>query len=225
MILCLLNERTGKDLANGNHFIPGTAPTPVVRPHGRSLSFSTSKLQSTRTITMPPLLTVFAWVRPSVLNTSYKRIIDANYTAGFYLGSNSGSKYDWIVNNSSLEGCVGGQQVAGQRDFLCGTSDGATRILYVNGVQVASNTCTYLAFTQTVYIGSNPTGGESWTGDIDTFGIFPRVFSAAEVWALYQDPWRLVRAPDRRIVVGITPPAGGSKIPVFLNHYRSQGIM
>ena len=210
-LLSLFNDGSGQDIAKGNHLIPGVAPSPAVRQHGKTLSFdgSSQYLLSTRTIAPGTQFTVFAWVRPATLNISYRRIVETAYDTGFYLGSNTGSQYAWIVNNALLEGCIGGQQVVGQRDFLCGVFDGANRILYVNGVQVASSMATSPSPAIQVSISrwTAGSGGYYWNGDIDTVGVFSRAFPASEIWSIYQDPWRLIKAPPRRLW-----PAGSSNL-------------
>ncbi|MEP6878299.1 MAG: LamG domain-containing protein [Nitrosospira sp.] len=210
-LLSLFNDGSGQDIAKGNHLIPGVAPSPAARQHGKTLSFdgSSQYLLSTRTIAPGTQFTVFAWVRPAALNISYRRIVETAYDTGFYLGSNTGSQYAWIVNNALLEGCIGGQQVAGQRDFVCGVFDGANRILYVNGVQVASSTAASPSAAIQVSISrwTAGSGGYYWNGDIDTVGVFNRAFPASEIWSLYQDPWRLLKAPPRRLW-----PAGSSNL-------------
>ena len=210
-LLSLFNDGSGQDIAKGNHLIPGVAPSPALRQHGKTLSFdgSSQYLLSTRTIAAGTQFTVFAWVRPATLNISYRRIVETAYDTGFYLGSNTGSQYAWIVNNALLEGCIGGQQVVGQRDFLCGVFDGANRILYVNGVQVASSMATSPSPAIQVSISrwTAGSGGYYWNGDIDTVGVFNRAFPASEIWSLYQDPWRLLKAPPRRLW-----PAGSSNL-------------
>ena len=210
-LLSLFNDGSGQDIARDNHLIPGVAPSPAVRQHGKALSFdgSSQYLLSARTIAPGTQFTVFAWVRPATLNSSYRRIIETAYDTGFYLGSNAGSQYAWIVNSALLEGCIGGQQVVGQRDFLCGVFDGVNRVLYVNGVQVASSTATSPSAAIQVSISrwTSGSGGYYWNGDIDTVGMFNRAFPAPEIWSIYQDPWRLIKAPARRLWV-----AGGSGI-------------
>ena len=210
-LLSLFNDGSGQDIAKGNHLIPGVAPSLAARQHGKTLSFdgSSQYLLSTRTIAPGTQFTVFAWVRPAALNISYRRIVETAYDTGFYLGSNTGSQYAWIVNNALLEGCIGGQQVAGQRDFVCGVFDGANRILYVNGVQVASSTAASPSAAIQVSISrwTAGSGGYYWNGDIDTVGVFNRAFPASEIWSLYQDPWRLLKAPPRRLW-----PAGSSNL-------------
>lgn len=211
-LLALCNDGTGRNLARDNHLVGGGlgAAVPILRPHGYSLNFSPEDLITQRSIEIPssaPGLTIFAWVRPEILNTSYRRIAETSYVDGFYLGSNSGSQYLFTLNGASLSLCVGGQQVVGRRDFVCGTFDGSTRILYVNGVQVASASATRPSWTRKMSVGSNASGGEGWTGDIDTVGLFLRPFPASEIWSLYQDPWRLLKAPASRVIIGATAPS------------------
>jgi hypothetical protein len=182
--------------------LPGIAPARTIRQHGYTLSFNGSShyLVSSRTIKPAAQFSVFAWVRPAAVNASYTRIIETDYTSGFYLGSNTASRYCWIVNNASLEGCIGGQQVAGQRDFVCGVFDGSNRILYINGIQAASSAATAPSALLPVYISRwNNTSGYYWNGDIDTVAIFNRALGPSEIWSLYQNPWQLFKAPARRL--------------------------
>lgn len=195
-------DGTGSDIARANHLLPGTAPARTIRQHGYALNFNGSShyLVSARSVKPAAQFTVFAWVRPAAINTSYARIVETDYTSGFYLGSNTASRYCWIVNNASLEGCIGGQQVAGQRDFVCGVFDGSNRILYVNGVQAASGAATAPSGALPVYISRwNNTAGYYWNGDIDTVAIFNRALGSSEIWSLYQNPWQLFKAPARRL--------------------------
>jgi hypothetical protein len=201
-LLSLFNDGSGQDIAKGNHLIPGVTPSLVIRQHGKALSFdgSNSRLFSTRAIPNAAQFTVLAWVRPAALNSGYSRILETRYSSQFYLGSNTGSQYAWIVNNSALEGCVGGQQVVGQRDFLVGAFDGTSAKLYINGVQVGSVATTVPSTSNYMTSGYSNAGGVfAWNGDIDTVGVFNRAFPASEIWSLYQDPWRLLKAPPRRL--------------------------
>jgi hypothetical protein len=198
----------------------------VVRQQGKTLSFNGSNqyLVSTRTITPGAAFTVFAWVRPAALNTAYVRIVETAYDTGFFLGSNGASQYAWIINNASLEGCVGGQQVVGGRDFVCGTFDGTNRILYVNGFQVGSASATAPSTALTVSVGRYSGGAGYWNGDIDTVGVFNRAFPAPEVLSIYKDPWRLIRGvqPKLRITPGAPPPPSAANFRSTLSVYGSR---
>lgn len=205
-ILSLMSDVDGRDIARGNNLTyPAAPPSRVLRPHGYSLNFSgSSRLVSASSVSPGANFSVFAWVRPDVINFSYARIAETAYTTGFYLGSNNGNssaaKYAFIVKGSSLEGCIGGDQSIGQRDFVVGTFGSLTRKLYVNGVQVASSAATTpTVTTDKVYIGHNSGGVNFWRGDIDTFGMLDRTLPPDEIWSLYQNPWQMFRAPPRRI--------------------------
>lgn len=204
-------EVYAQDIANGNNLSPQSGtPTSVITPWGKSLYFdrSTSQLRSTRVIPVLPTFTIMAWVRPTgTLNAGYTRILDTAYDTGFYLGSNSGTQYAFIVNNSSLEGCIGGQQVTGQRDFVVGTFDGTNRVLYVNGIQVASASATAPTVPSYLYVGYTP-GSYVWEGNIDTVGIFQGALAASTIRETYQDPWRIFEAPKR--FIGFSFSAGSS---------------
>jgi hypothetical protein len=204
-LLSLFNDGSGQDIAKGNHLVPGIAPSPVVRQQGKALGFdgASSRLFSTRPIPNAAQFTVFAWVRPAALNSGYSRILETHFSSQFYLGSNTGSQYAWIVSNSALEGCAGGQQVVGQRDFLAGVFDGTSAKLYINGVQVGSIGTTTPSTSNYMVAGYSNAGGVfAWKGDIDTVGVFNRAFPASEIWSLYQDPWCLFKAPPKRLWVG-----------------------
>jgi hypothetical protein len=191
--LALLNMGEGRDLAKGNDLSPlaGTAfPVKVTRQHGYSLNFNGAQyLDTSRALTVTSTFTVFAWVRPDTLNTSYTRILETRYDSGFYLGSNTASQYALIVNNSALEGCIGGQQVVGQRDFVCGVFDNGNIYLYVNGVLAASSTATTPSSGLVLRVGYSNAGGVfAWAGDIDTIGVFNRAFLQAAPRRLYVSP-------------------------------------
>lgn len=210
-IFSLFNDGTGKDIAKGNDLVyPASPPTKILQPQGYALNFDGSdRLVSTNTFPIGNRFTVFAWVRPDFINYSYARIAETAYTTGFYLGSNNGNssaaKYAFIVKGASLEGCIGGQQVIGQRDFVCGTYNGTNRTLYLNGEQVATATASAPSISDKVYIGHNSGGVNFWRGDVDTFAFYQRAFSAEEVQAIYQQPGRLFKAPQRRIFVSAAP--------------------
>jgi hypothetical protein len=46
----------------------------------------------------------------------------------------------------------------------------------------------------------------------------------AEILSLHLDPWQVYRAAPRRIFPA-SAPVGGTAIPVFIHHYRNQGMM
>ena len=205
-ILALFDGIEWRDLT-GNHALSSTvAPTPVIDEHGRSQRYGDvpgTHIRTGSTIPTFPRFTAFAWTRPGTMGTGYKRILETNYSAHFYLGaSSSGNKYNFIVNNSSLTACVGGQQVVGSRDLVGGVYNGTHCILYVNGREAARTTATAPSFAEPLFMGANrgnPNSGEHWVGDIDTVGIFPRAFAAGEMLALYERPDRLLKQPRRRL--------------------------
>jgi len=210
VIVAPLTEQSARDIATRNNFSPGAAAAPalVMRNQGRALYFNgtTTRLQSARAITPGAAFTVFAWCRPTALS-AYVRLVETDHASGFFLGLNTSGKYCWIVNSATPEGCVGGQPTTGQRDFVCGVFDGSNRILYVNGIQVAISPATAPSAARTVYIGAYGLGGApsyAFNGDIDTVGIFDRAFAPAEIFALYQNPWQLFRAPARKLWPGDT---------------------
>jgi len=198
-------EVYARDIVNSVNLTvaPGASlPTTAITPWGKSLNFdgSTQGIYSATKIPVLPTLTVMAWVRPAALNTSYRRITETDYATNFYLGSNTGSQYAFITNNASLEGCIGGQQVAGRRDFVVGTFDGTNRNLYVNGSLVATASATAPTFPQEIFIGKGAGGSYGyWNGEIDNVAVFNRAFAASTIFQIYQDQWRIFEPPKRFI--------------------------
>lgn len=193
-------EVFAQDIVKGNDLAPQAgSPAASITPWGKSLYFdgSASHLQSARNIANLATFTVMAWVRPAALNTSYSRIVETDYASGFYLGGNINSKYAWIINNSSLEGCIGGQQVVGQRDFVCGTFDGTNRLLYVNGVLVGSSTATATSANVKLNVG-RIVGSFIWNGEIDTVGVFSSALAANTIAQIYRAPFSMLFEPPKR---------------------------
>jgi len=182
-------------------------PSPVIRPWGRTLAFNGlgKNLKTTSGLGAPTAFTVLAWVRPATTGwTTSPRICETEYSVGFLLAANSDATQYEFVTAANFNTCVGGTLAAGRRDFVVGTFASNTRTLYVNGELVATAGASginpgygYLSFG----IGANPgnTNTNCWNGDIDTVGVFPRAFSASEVWSLYANPWQILKAPSRRL--------------------------
>ena len=216
-------EVFARDIVNGNNLstAPGAAPpTTAITPWGKSLHFdgSSQGLYSANKIPVLSAVTVMAWVRPAALNTNYARIAETDYATNFYLGSNTASKYAVMFNNSSLEGCIGGQQVIGQRDFVVGTFDGTNRNLYINGVLVATATATAPTFPQEIFIGKGAGGSYGyWNGEIDNVSVWSRAFAAGEIWQAYQDRGRLFEPPKRFIGANFSAGTGTTGSLAYTN--------
>lgn len=199
--------------ASKNHLIPGTAPTRTMYGARQSMLFATASSQyllTSRAIRIGKAFSVVCRVTPTTTNNGYTRILDTGYTTGLYLGSNTGTQYGFIVNNSALEGCVGGQQVAGVTDVLVATFDGTSTRLYVNGTLVATGTATAPATSSVLTVGrQSGTSAGYWNGGIDTIGFFPRALSAREARQIADNPWQMFGGQARGLKF-FAPSSGGS---------------
>lgn len=221
VILAPLRDLSGRDLADPSNTIVNSAIPPgiVNKKDGQALSFlTTNQILSTLNNVNPNTpFTVFARVTPGTLNTGYSRILETDFATSFYLGSNSGSQYAFIVNDTGtthLESCIGGQQVVGQTDFVLGTFDGTNQItLYVNGIQTGTTTVDNGVPTTLwqMAIGRYPfSSAANWVGDISLVGFYSRAFSAQEIYSLAQNPWQLFKSPPRRIYTVASTGSTGS---------------
>lgn len=134
--------------------------------------------------------TVTAWVDSAAVNQgAYHRIIETNYSTGFYIGTDAtGSTYKLIVHNASAPyGTVnGGKIVPGEWQFVAGTYDGTTGSLFVDGALVAAGSFTAPGTTNLpVNIGASYTDTLPWKGRVDEVQVFDRVLSAQELRSLY----------------------------------------
>ena len=140
----------------------------------------------------PPQITLEAWVFPTVLSTSYQTVIGR--------GSSTAAAEQWWLG--VLDGVpqffshASGEPLAGpaaiplnQWTHLAATFDGATKVLYVNGVQVASQGgLGALAYAPVpVGIGAtwqNNTPSYLFTGSIDEVSLYDRALTPAEISAI-----------------------------------------
>ena len=168
-----------------------------------ALKFNGQAKGVTPPIPMGKAFSISAWVAPSSEAVStpyaYLRIAETAYDTAWYLGTDmTGTKYKVIVNSgygtsggcSDAFGCAsGGKPVAGKWQLVTATYDGSVARLYVDGVQVASDTATARETTNLpVNLGAYayyPGAGYDWRGGIDDVRLYDRALSVAEVVALY----------------------------------------
>ena len=161
-----------------------------------ALSFNgTNSSGVTPAIPFSTTLSVSAWVNPVVTTqASFAGIAETNRGAGLYLGVDAtGTIYQFIVNNGtgstgscgSQYGCAEGGAVASGWHLATGTYDGATAILYVDGVMVASDTATAPASVSLpLEIGRSVTSSAVWNGALDDMRLYSRTLTGSEVAAL-----------------------------------------
>jgi chitodextrinase len=151
----------------------------------------------TPNIPLQNAFSISVWVNPALTpQTPFGRIAETEYNHGFYLGlSASGSAYQFIVNGGagatgtcdSAYGCTLGGTVTSGWHLVTATYNGTNAILYVDGMQVATETFTAPANESLpLYIGRYYAGnGYGWNGAIDEVRLYSRALSSAEVSAIY----------------------------------------
>jgi uncharacterized protein (TIGR03790 family) len=162
-----------------------------------ALSFNgTTSNVVTPDIALGSTFSVSAWVNPAVLTQgAFVRIMETQYNGGLYMGTNAtGTKYKFIVNTGvgstggcgAAYGCAEGGTITSGWHLVTATYDGATGRLYVDGVQVASDTFTAPAITNfPLYIGSYYRGGYGWNGALDDVRLYSLALASTEVSSLY----------------------------------------
>lgn len=150
---------------------------------------------------LPNTVSIAAWVRTAATPANFATIAGLEYSsprgnpfASYKLHSNFNSSQPAFVlgiggTQTALNAGAGfGGLVTGRWYRLVGTYDGATQRLYIDGVQVASQSASgSLAHTSTgpFMIGANAVAAEATNGAIDDVTVWGRALSAAEVRADY----------------------------------------
>ncbi|TMD03057.1 MAG: hypothetical protein E6J01_17125 [Chloroflexi bacterium] len=169
----------------------------VTIPDAPSLQFTTG-------------MTLEAWVFPSTTPTGWRSVVTKNVDRYYLMASSD-------LNNRPVAGGTwgaGNQNTVGPTALavntwthLAATFDGAMVRLYVNGVEVASQTQTTPLATAngTLQIGGDSYPGEFFAGRIDEVRIYNRALTAAQVNTDMNTP--LAAAADT------TPPTLGNAQP------------
>lgn len=180
------------DLSGGYH---GTWNGSGERWVAGSASFDgSSNYIVTEIMPVTPEFTLVARVKSDLIDhPGYNRIIENLFSNAWYLGTDAiGTGYHLIVNNDLFGDTTGGTMTK-KWQYIVGTFDGVTGVLYVDG-QIVGSPDTFTAptpSTDDVYIGRNSAGGSFWTGDIDQVIIYDRNLTASEVTDLTANPWQL----------------------------------
>ncbi len=143
--------------------------------------------------------TIAAWVKLDTTG-SWRRIFDfgAGTTTNMFLVPTSGSTIRFAITTS---GSGGEQRINGTAALPTGvwkhvavTRNGNTGTLYVDGVQVGTNTSmtlspSSLGNTTNNWLGRSQYSGDAYLdGQLDEVRIYNRALSASEVLALFQNP-------------------------------------
>lgn len=129
-------------------------------------------------------ITVEAWVRTNVTGV-YKKIFTNGNATGVYLsiGPSPYNTYFGVVTNGTSGGATWTTDISTTAyTHLVGVYNGATCILYANGVQVASGAASGVMGTgSTVYVSGYASGSERWNGQIPSLKVYSRALSLSEV--------------------------------------------
>jgi hypothetical protein len=143
-------------------------------------------------------ITVSAWVYIPSVSGAYRRIASnaGAYGDNFILRVSNANKWEFFLSG----GLTGGGALdspsvvaTGSWQHVAGVWDGSVQWLYLNGVAVASTSCTGTWTNGTphpVAIGTS-VGSEYWNGSIDDLAIFNHALTATEIADLYNGTWSL----------------------------------
>jgi len=164
---------------------------------GSGLSFNGFDSEGiTPAISLGGAFSISAWVNPAATTQiPYAAIAETNYRTGLYLGVDpTGAKYKFIVNSGTgsagtcggPDGCAQGGAVTSGWHLVSGTYDGATALLYVDGVVAASDTAAAPANAGfPLEMGRSYVAAVSWNGNVDEMRLYSRALTASEVASLY----------------------------------------
>ncbi|WP_035610629.1 LamG-like jellyroll fold domain-containing protein [Haloferula sp. BvORR071] len=137
--------------------------------------------------------TVMGWIKPGTeAQATWARLITSRFQDGFFLGRDGGTNnWKFIVNNNF--NLAGGTIVADTWQHVCGTFDGTTARLYVNGVEVGSQPMiTPSAPLLPIYFGAEGGVDRGFTGLMDEFKIYSGALPASEVSNIHSQESALI---------------------------------
>jgi len=135
--------------------------------------------------------TICCWFKPTdSSNPGYARLLDKNFTSGFWLGKNAYTANSWGggIQEASDPFGIFLTLPDGQWNFLSSIRSSTTHILYGNGISnTTSNTVSSAALDTTSlliaqYIGG---GGYNFNGNIASLQIYNRALTSIEVLQNY----------------------------------------
>jgi prepilin-type N-terminal cleavage/methylation domain-containing protein len=146
-------------------------------PSSAALNFTTNGVFS-----------ISLWIKPDTLTSAWRRgiIMQESYlTSGFRLGfSNGGSPVFWTEQSGGNLSLTSSQSLSlNQWNYLTVVYNNQQGNIYLNGIQVASSTGTYIAGSSIPYIGAAVV--ESFSGLLDDVRYYNRALDVDEVKRLY----------------------------------------
>lgn len=155
---------------------------------------------------------VECWVKPSNLTfaTFPRFFADDSSGVSFYIGSNAnGAGLFFHVGNGTSTSSVTStfQLSTSVYSHICGTWDGTTMTLYVNGVSQGTNTLSgaFGTTANTVDIGrTHSYGGDYWPGDIDEVAFYTYALTSTQVANHYAAGVEIPKTLGARVRMAIT---------------------
>jgi hypothetical protein len=187
---------------NNGGFFTGSTPTPAPPSYtptgkvGGAFAFDgTNYVQIPDAPNLQPSqITLEAWVFPTVWSTSFQTVIgrgSPNATGDqWWLGVRNGTPQFFIDFEGIGEALAAPTTIPlGEWTHLAATFDGATKVLYVNGIQVAAQANSNAIFYESVPvgIGAHRQGNivaDLFTGFIDEVSLYDRALTPAEIYAI-----------------------------------------
>jgi thermitase len=169
-------------------------------PLGSAASFNGSNSGAvTPNIPFGSAFSAAVWVNPaSTSQAGWAGIMQSESGSGFYIGTDAtGAMYKLVVDSgagttgscafqSVIEGCAQGGTIASGWHLLTATYDGATAILYLDGVAIANDTFTTpMAVTVPLEIGASWSSAVVWNGALFGLRLYNRALTASEVSSLF----------------------------------------
>ncbi len=199
-----LNDGTGSkagDASGNGNTGTITGATWTAGKRGNSLDFNGTDqhviVTASSVLNPSTALTVSAWIKPHAVDAEWGPVVESggnlNNGTGYYFGYYpGGTTFVFYVGDGAYDG-VTTALPAGQWYYVVGTySSSGSLYLYVNGVQVSTNSHT----VATISYDSNPftiakldyccATGHHFDGQIDDVRVYNRALSATEVTALYE---------------------------------------
>ena len=178
---------------NGNHGTISGATWSTSGRYGSALSFDGVNdlvtMPDADSLDLTTAMTLEAWVRPSAIGSGWRTVLlkerPGQLSYAFYGAAGTGTP------SAQISATTGGEAVAGTGipvnawTHLAATYDGASLLLYADGVQVASAVATGPIVTSTgaLRVGGNTVWAEWFAGLIDEVRVYNRVLTPAEIQA------------------------------------------
>jgi hypothetical protein len=139
-----------------------------------------------------PIFSLEAWVRPTTVDATSRRIFSKEITSGgeqgYYLINTTGKLQFARLRNGVYQVVNGPALPANQTKYVVVTYDGTTLRLYVNGALVADDPSAQALLDTTAQftVGAKASGGGNWAGTIDEPAVYDTVLTPAQISAHYQ---------------------------------------